>query len=48
MLIRGVVEAVRVVRNHSESTPTVFFLYLQQFVFIPPSLLYASKVATEL
>ena len=27
MLIRGVVAAVRVVKDHSKSTPTVFFLY---------------------
>ena len=48
MLIRGVVAAVRVVRNHSNITFIVFFLYLKQFVFIPLSLLYASKGATEL
>ena len=48
MLIRGVVVAVRVVRNHSKSTPIVFLLYLQQFVSTPLSLLCASKVATEL
>ena len=48
MLIRGVVAAMRVVKNHSKSTSFVFFLYLQQFVFIPLSLLCASKVATEL
>ena len=45
MLIRGVVAAVRVVRNHSKSTSIVFFLYLQQFVSTPLSLLCASKVA---
>ena len=28
MLVRGVVAAVRVVRNHSKSNPIVFFLYL--------------------
>ena len=28
MLIRGVVAAVRVVKNHSKSTSTVIFLYL--------------------
>ena len=48
MLIRGVVEAMRVVRNHSKITPIVFVLYLQQFVSTPLSLLCASKVATEL
>ena len=48
MLIRGVVAAVRVVKNHSKSTPLVFVLCLQQRVSTPLSLLYASKVATEL
>ena len=48
MLIRGLVVAVRVVKIHSKSTPNVFFLYSLHFVFIPLSLLYASKVATEL
>ena len=48
MLIRGVVAAVRVVKIHSKSTPFLFLLYLQQFVSTPLSLLYASKVATEL
>ena len=48
MLILGVVEAVRVVINHSKGPPIVFLLYLQQFVFTPLSLLCASKVATEL
>ena len=48
MLIRGVVAAVRVVKIHSKSTPIVFVLYLQQLVSPPLSLLYASKVATEL
>ena len=48
MLIRGVVAAVRVVKIHSKSTPIVFFLYSLQFVSTPLSLLYASKVATEL
>ena len=48
MLIRGVVSAVCVVRNHSKSTSIVFFLYLQHFVSTPLSLLCASKVATEL
>ena len=48
MLIRGVVAAVRVVKILSKSTPIVFLLYLCQFVFIPFSLLYASKGATEL
>ena len=48
MLIRGVVTAVRVVKIHSKSTPIVFLLYLKHFVFIPLSLLCASKVATEL
>ena len=48
MLIRGVVAAVRVVRNHSKSTPIAFVLFFWQFVFIPLSLLYASKDATLL
>ena len=48
MLIRGVVAAVRVVKNHSKITPIVFLLYLIQFVSTPLSLLCASKVATEL
>ena len=48
MLIRGVVVAVRVVRIHSKITYIAFVLYLGHFVFIPLSLLYASKVATEL
>ena len=48
MLIRGVVAAVRVVRNHSKINPIVFFLYLQHFVSTPLSLLCASKVASEL
>ena len=48
MLIRGVVAAVRVVKNHSKSTLIVFLLYSQHFVSTPLSLLYASKVATEL
>ena len=48
MLIRGVVAAVRVVKIHSKITPIVFLLYLLQFVSTPLSLLYASKVATEL
>ena len=48
MLIRGVVAAVRVVNNHSKITPIVFLLYSIQFVSTPLSLLYASKVATEL
>ena len=48
MLIRGVVAVVRVVIIHSKSTPIVFLLCLQQFVSTPLSLLYASKVATEL
>ena len=48
LLIRGVVAAMRVVRNHSKSTPIVFFLYLQQFVFTALSLFCASKRATEL
>ena len=48
MLIRGVVAAVRVVRIHSKITLIFFLLYWQQFVFIPLSLLDASKVATEL
>ena len=48
MLKRGVVAAVLVVRNHSRSTPIVIFSYLQQFVSTLLSLLYASKVATEL
>ena len=48
MLIRGVVAAVRVVNNHSKITPIVFLLYSIQFVSTQLSLLYASKVATEL
>ena len=48
MLIRGVVAAVRVVKIHSKSTPIVFLLYSDHFVSTPLSLLYASKVATEL
>ena len=48
MLLRAVVAAVRVVKNHSRSTPIVFLLYLQQFVSTLLSILYASKVATEL
>ena len=48
MLMREVVVAVHVVRNHSKSISVVLFLYLQQFLFIPLSPLYASKVATEL
>ena len=48
MLIRGLVAAVRVVRNLSKITSIVFFLYLIQFVFIPFSILYASKGAAEL
>ena len=48
MVKRGVVAAVRVVRNHYRNTSIVFLLYLQQFVSTPPSLLYATKVATEL
>ena len=48
MLIRGVVAAVHVVRNHSKSISIVSFLYLKQFVSTPLSLLCASKVATEL
>ena len=47
MLKRGVVAAVRVVKNHSKITPIVFLLYLQQFVSTPLSILCASKVATE-
>ena len=48
MVIRGVVAAVRVNKIHSKSTPIVFFLYSQHFVFAPLSLLCAFKVATEL
>ena len=48
MLIRGVVAAVLVVKNHSKVTPIVIFLYLQQFGSTPLSLLCASKVAIEL
>ena len=48
MLIRGVVVAMRVVRNHSKSTSSVILLYLYQFVSTPFSLLCACKVATEL
>ena len=48
MLIRGVVAALRVVEIHSEITPIVFLLYLKQFASTPLSLLYASKVATEM
>ena len=48
MLIRGVVAAVRVVRNRSNIPSVVFFLYLQQIVFTRLSLSCASKVATEL
>ena len=48
MLILGVVAAVRVVRNHSRSTPIVFVLYLYQLVSTPLSLLCSFKVATEL
>ena len=48
MLIRRLVAAVRVVRNHSKSTSIEFLLYLQQFVSTPLSFLYASKNATEL
>ena len=48
VLIRGVVAAVRVVRNHSKITSIVFLLYLIQFVSTPLSLLCACKVATEL
>ena len=48
MLKRGVVAAVRVVKNHSKSISIVFLLYLQHFVSIPLSFLCASKVATEL
>ena len=47
MLKRGVVAAVHVVRNHSNSTSIVLFLYLQHFDFILFSHLYASIVATE-
>ena len=48
MLVRGMVAAVHVVKNHSKFTSIVFVLCLYQFVFTPFSLLYASKVATEL
>ena len=48
MLIRGVVAAVRVVKIHSKVTPIIFLLYVKQFVSTPLSILYASKVATEL
>ena len=48
MLIRGVVAAMRVVRKYSKCTSIVFLLYLQQFISTPLTLLYASKVATEL
>ena len=48
LLKRGVVAAVRVVKNHSKITRIVFFLYLLQFVFIPFPLLCASTLATEL
>ena len=48
MLTHGVVAAVRVLRNHSESTTIVFLLYLQQFVSTPLPILCVSKVATEL
>ena len=48
MLVRGVVAAVRVVRNHSKFTPIVSLLYLKQFVSTPLPLLYRFEVATEL
>ena len=48
MLKRGVVAAMRVVKNHFKIPSIVFLLYLQQFGLIALSLLYASKVATEL
>ena len=48
MPIRGVVAAVRVVRNHPKITSGVFVLHMKQIVFIPLSLLFTSKVATEL
>ena len=47
-LIRGVVAAVRVTKNHFKSTSIVFLLYLQQFVSTPLSLLCVCKVSTEL
>ena len=48
MLIRGVVAAMQVVKNHSKITPTVLLLYLKQFVFTLLSLFCNFKVATEL
>ena len=48
MLIRGVVVAVRVVRNYSKINPVAFSLYFQLFVVTPLSSLCAFKVATEL
>ena len=44
MLIRGLMVAVHMVRNHSKSTSFVFLLYLKQIVSTPLSLLCASKV----
>ena len=48
MLLRGVLVAVSVVRNHSKITSIVFFLSLKHFISTPILLLCYPKVATEL
>ena len=48
MLTRGVVTAARVVKNQSQGTSVVFLLCLKKFVSTRLSLLWTSKVASEL